>query len=127
MDYGYKKEVNLGLEEAVEKITEELKKQGFGILSTIDMKETLKNKLDVDIDEYKILEACNPPNAYKAIQTEQDVGLMLPCNVIVYKKDNKVFISAILPTVIMGTINNKNLQTIAENIENKLKKAIDGV
>lgn len=127
MDYGYKKEVNLGLEEAVEKITEELKKQGFGILSTIDMKETLKNKLDVDIDEYKILEACNPQNAYKAIQTEQDVGLMLPCNVIVYKKDNRVFISAILPTVIMGTINNKNLQTIAENIENKLKKAIDGV
>ena len=127
MNYGYKKEVNLGLEEAVEKITEELKKQGFGILSTIDMKETLKNKLGVDIDEYKILEACNPPNAYKAIQTEQDVGLMLPCNVIVYKKDNRVFISAILPTVIMGTINNKSLQTIAENIENKLKKAVDGV
>ena len=127
MDYGYKKEVNLEFEKAVEKITEELKKEGFGILSTIDMKETLKNKLDVDIDEYKILEACNPPNAYKAIQTEQDVGLMLPCNVIVYKKDNKVFISAILPTVIMGTINNKNLQTIAENIENKLKKAVDGV
>ena len=127
MDYGYKKEVNLELEEAVEKITEELKKEGFGILSTIDMKETLKNKLDVDIEEYKIMEACNPPNAYKAIQTEQDIGLMLPCNVIVYKKSGRVFVSAILPTVIMGTINNKNLQTIAENIENKLKKAIDGV
>ena len=127
MDYGYKKEVNLELEEAVEKITEELKKEGFGILSTIDMKETLKNKLDVDIEEYKIMEAFNPPNAYKAIQTEQNIGLMLPCNVIVYKKSGGVFVSAILPTVIMGTINNKNLQTIAENIENKLKKAIDGV
>ena len=127
MNYGYKKEVNLEIEEAVKKITEELKREGFGILSTIDMKETLKKKLDVDIEEYKILEACNPPNAYRAIQAEQDIGLMLPCNVIVYKKDNRVFVSAILPTVIMGTTNNRNLQTIAENIENKLKKAVDGV
>jgi len=127
MNYGYKKEVNLGFEGSIKKITEELKKEGFGVLSTIDMKETLKKKLGVDIEEYKILEACNPPNAYKAIQTEQDIGLMLPCNVIVYKKDNRVFISAILPTVIMGTINNKNLQTIAQNIEDKLKKAVDGV
>ncbi len=127
MDYGYKKEVSFGFEEVVKKTTEELRKEGFGILSTIDMKKTLKNKLDVDIEEYKIMEACNPPNAYKAIQTEQDIGLMLPCNVIVYKKSDRVFVSAILPTVIMGTINNKNLQTIAENIENKLKKAIDGV
>ncbi len=127
MNYGYKKEVSFGFEEAVEKITEELKKEGFGILSTIDMKETLKKKLDVDIEEYKIMEACNPPNAYKAIQTEQDIGLMLPCNVIVYKKSGRVFVSAILPTVIMGTINNENLQKIAADIENKLKKAIDNV
>ena len=127
MDYGYKKEVSLEFEKAVEKITEELKKEGFGILSTIDMKKTLKNKLNVDIEEYKIMEACNPPNAYKAIQTEQDIGLMLPCNVILYKKSDRVFVSAILPTVIMGTINNENLQKIAADIENKLKKAINGV
>ena len=127
MDYGYKKKVNLSIDEAVKKVTAELKKEKFGILSVIDMKETLKNKLDVDIEEYKIMEACNPPNAYKAIQAEQDIGLMLPCNVIVYKKGDSVFASAILPTVIMGTINNENLQKIAANIENKLKRAIDNI
>ncbi len=124
MEYGYKKESDLDFHEAIEKTKDELKKQGFGILSTIDMKETLKDKLKVEIGEYSILEACNPPNAYKAIQVEQDIGLMLPCNVIVYKKSGRVFVSAIFPTVIMGVIDNEDLQKIATDIENKLKKAI---
>ncbi|MFQ5474496.1 MAG: DUF302 domain-containing protein [Candidatus Nanoarchaeia archaeon] len=125
--YGYKKEVGTSYEDAVEKTKEELKNEGFGILTEIDVKETLKKKLDVDFDKYAILGACNPPFAYKALQTERDVGLMLPCNVIVYELDGKVFVSAILPMVAMGMIDNEDLREIAEQIEKKLKKVIDHI
>ncbi len=81
--YGFSKVVNLGYNEAIEKVIEELKKEGFGVLTEIDVKETLKKKLDVDFKPYKILGACNPPFAYKALQSEEQIGLMLPCNVIV--------------------------------------------
>ena len=87
-NYGFWKTVNLGFEEAITKVTEELKKEGFGILTEIDVTATFKNKLDVDFKPYKILGACNPPNAYKALQAEEQIGLMLPCNVIVYVDDN---------------------------------------
>jgi uncharacterized protein (DUF302 family) len=86
--YGFSKVVNLSYDKAIEKVTEELKKEGFGVLTEIDVKETLKKKLDVDFKPYKILGACNPPNAYKALQAEEQIGLMLPCNVIVYVNDN---------------------------------------
>lgn len=126
-NYGYNKKVSFSFDQAVEKVKEELKKEGFGVLTEIDIKATLKKKLDVDFDNYIILGACNPPNAYKALQAEIEIGLMLPCNVVVYKKTDDVFISAILPTVAMGMIDNDSLKNIALTIENKLKRVIDNL
>lgn len=125
--YGYKKSLNLSYEHAIERTKEELKKEGFGILTEIDVKETLKKKLDVDFNKYVILGACNPPFAYKSLQAELDIGLLLPCNVIVYEKENKVFVSAIVPTVAMSMIKNDALREIAEQVEEKLKETIDNI
>lgn len=131
--YGYKKKTSIGFNETIEKAREELKKEGFGVLTEIDVKETLKKKLDVDFDNYIILGACNPPFAYKALQSEQDIGLMLPCNVIVYEKrtgkgeEKWVFVSAVLPTKAMEMIDNPELAKIAEEIEAKLVKVIDNI
>jgi uncharacterized protein (DUF302 family) len=125
--YGYKKEVKLGYSEAVGKVKEELKKEGFGVLTEIDVKDTLKKKLNVDFEEYVILGACNPPFAYKALQVMKDVGLMMPCNVVVYSDKGKTFVAATLPTVLLGLVNNDELKGTADEIERKLKKAIDGV
>ena len=126
-NYNYSKKVNLSFEEAITRAKIELQKEDFGILTEIDVKATLKKKLDVDFQDYVILGACNPPNAYKSLQAEIEIGLMLPCNVIVYQKDEHVFVSAVMPTVAMGMINNESLKNIAINIENKLKKAIDSI
>jgi uncharacterized protein (DUF302 family) len=127
MSYGYKKQVDSTYEETVEKTKEELKKEGFGVLTEIDVKATLKKKLDVDYDKYIILGACNPPFAYKALQAEKDIGLLLPCNVIIYKEDSKTFVSAIVPTVAMGMVENEELLKIAGEVEEKLKKVIDNI
>jgi uncharacterized protein (DUF302 family) len=124
-NYGYSKKVNTSFSQTIEKVKEELQKEGFGILTEIDVKATLKKKLDVDFQDYVILGACNPPNAYKSLQAEIEIGLMLPCNVIIYQKNDSVFVSAVMPTIAMGMIDNKSLKEIAINIENKLKKAID--
>ncbi|PIN88002.1 hypothetical protein COV12_00805 [Candidatus Woesearchaeota archaeon CG10_big_fil_rev_8_21_14_0_10_32_24] len=123
--YGYKKEVALTFEDAVAKTKEELAKEKFGILTEIDVKATLKKKLDVNFDNYIILGACNPPFAYKALQAERDIGLLLPCNVIVYEQEGKVFVSAIVPSVAMGMIENDALNDIAVEVEKKLKKIVD--
>jgi len=125
MEYAKKRHTDLEFEEAVDKIKASLKEQGFGILTEIDVKETLKKKLDVDFKKYVTLGACNPPNAYKALQAEKDIGLMLPCNVIVYEDEGNAVIAAIKPTAAMGMIENENLKAIAEQIESKLEKAID--
>lgn len=125
--YGYKREVGMSYEEALEKVREELQKEGFGVLTEIDIKTTLKKKLDVDVDKYSILGACNPPAAHKALQAEQDVGLLLPCNVIVYEKEGKTFVSSIRPTVAMAMVENPELKEIATGIEEQLKKIIDSV
>jgi uncharacterized protein (DUF302 family) len=127
MSYGYKKTIDAAFDEAVEKVRQALKSEGFGVLTEIDVKATLKKKLDVDYDKYIILGACNPPFAYKALQAEKDIGLMLPCNVIVYEQDGKVFVSAILPTVAMNMIENAELKGIAVQVEEKMKKVIDSV
>ncbi|MBR9690681.1 DUF302 domain-containing protein [Candidatus Woesearchaeota archaeon] len=127
MEYGYKKEIDMPYEEAMEKIKEELKKEGFGVLTEIDVKATLKKKLGVDFDKYIILGVCNPPYAYKSLQAEQDIGLLLPCNVIVYEKDKKTYVSAIKPTIAMQMIDNEKLKDIALEIEGRLKKAVDNV
>ena len=127
-NYGFSKIVNLGYDEAIEKVTEELKKEGFGVLTEIDVKETLKKKLDVDFRPYKILGACNPPFAYKALQSEEQIGLMLPCNVIVYVNDkNETVVAAIDPIASMQAVKNESLGEVAETIQGKLKTVISNL
>jgi len=127
MNYGYKREVPLPFGEAVEKVRGELTKEGFGVLTEIDVKASLKEKLGLDYDNYLILGACNPPFALKALQAEKDIGLLMPCNVIVYEDGGKVFVSAILPTVAMGMVGNPSLADIAKTAEGKLKNVVDTI
>ena len=125
--YGYKKQVNLPYDKAVAKVREELGKEGFGVLSEIDVKAVLNKKLNVDFDDYIILGACNPPFAYQAMQVVKDVGLMMPCNVIVFTDKGKTYLESVMPTMLMGLIGNDKLKTTAEQIEGKLKKVVDAV
>lgn len=125
ISYGFKKELNLGFDEAIDDITAALKKEGFGVLTEIDVKATLKKKLNVDFPRYKILGACNPPNAHKALLAEEDIGLMLPCNVVVYEKGEGSVVSVIRPTAAMGMVDNPELKGVAETVEEKLKRAFD--
>lgn len=127
MDYGYRKMVDMPFDQAIEKTKIELSKEGFGILTEINVKETLKKKLDVESENYVILGACNPPFAYEALKAEKEIGLLLPCNVIVYQDQDKVFVSAIVPSVAMGMVDNPNLTGIAGQAEEKLKKVIDNI
>ena len=128
MSYYFSKILQMSFDEAVAKAVEELKKEGFGILTEIDVKETLKKKLNVDFRKYKILGACNPPFAYQALQSEDKVGLMLPCNVIVQETaDGKTEVSAIDPIASMQAIENPKLRTVAEQVQAKLKKVIDNL
>ena len=125
--YGYKKEVNLPYDKAVAKAREELTKEGFGVLTEIDVKATLKKKLNVEFEEYIILGACNPPFAYEALQVTKDVGLMMPCNVVVFVDKGKTYIEAVMPTVLMGLIQDYRLKNTAEQIEGKLRKVVDRI
>ena len=127
MNYGYKKQTNHSFEDAVIKIKEELQNEGFGILTEIDVKDTMKKKLNLNYENYVILGACNPTLANKALGAEKEIGLLLPCNVIVYEEGGEVFVSAILPVVMMGMIGNPTLDEIAETAEAKLKRVIDNV
>ena len=125
--YSIKKEVKISYDGAVLKVREALKNEGFGILTEIDVKATLKKKLNADFDNYLILGACNPPLAHKALQAERDLGLMLPCNIIIYEKEGKTFVAAIRPTIQMQKINNPQLGPIAVHVEEKLKRVIDSI
>jgi len=125
--YGYKRELAAPYEEVVQKTVDELKKEGFGVLTEIDVKATLKKKLDVDFDKYVILGACNPPFAYKSLQEERDIGLLLPCNIIVYEQEDKTYVSTILPTIAMNMVQNEGLGPIAEQVEQKLKNVVDSI
>lgn len=128
MSYTFTKTVDTGFEQAIARVTEELKKEGFGILTEIDFKETLKKKLDVDFREYTILGACNPQFAYQAVQAEPEIGTMLPCNVIVQRTDDgKIKISAIDPVASMMAIENPSLGEMATTVREKLKNVIAGV
>lgn len=128
MSYYFSKTLNLSFDKAIAGVTEELKKEGFGILTEIDVKETLKKKLNVDFRRYKILGACNPPFAYKALQAEDKIGTMLPCNVIVQERsDGKVEVTAIDPLASMQAVANPALREIAAEISSKLKAVIDRV
>ncbi|PIP55684.1 MAG: hypothetical protein CO183_02465 [Candidatus Zambryskibacteria bacterium CG_4_9_14_3_um_filter_42_9] len=127
MNYSIKKQISHTFTDVVAKTKAALVEEGFGILTEIDVKATLKNKLNADWDNYIILGACNPPLAFQALQAEKEIGLLLPCNVIVYEDGGKVFVSAIQPTVAMGQIKNPALTDIAEKVEEKLKKVIDSL
>ena len=126
-DYGYRKSLSGDFIVVVEKAKAALAEQGFGILTEIDVKATMKKKLDKDVDDYLILGACNPKLASKAMDGEQEIGLLLPCNVIVYKKGEEVVVSAIVPSVAMGFVDNKDLKCVAGMAETKLKLAIDSL
>jgi uncharacterized protein (DUF302 family) len=128
MSYYFNKTIDGPMDQAVEKVTEELKKEGFGILTEIDIKATLKKKLDVDFYNYKILGACNPPFAYKALQAEDKIGAMLPCNVIVQERTPGVIeVSAVDPVASMSAVENDDLGEIATEIRARLKKVIESL
>ncbi len=125
MEYYFSKTIAGSFENAIQKVTEALKAEGFGILTEIDIKATLKKKLDVDFYNYKILGACNPPFAYKALLAEDKIGTMLPCNVIVQEKvAGKVEVSAVDPAASMLSIENNDLHDIASEVRAKLQKVI---
>ena len=128
MSYYFNKTVNQNFEEAIEKVTEELQKEGFGILTEIDVKATLKKKLDVDFRNYKILRACNTGYAHKALQSESRIGTMLPCNVIVQENDEgKVEVAAVDPTASMQAVENPGLESIANEVRAKLHNVINNL
>ena len=126
MTYYYSKTKNASFEEAVETVKDELKKEGFGILTEIDVKETLKKKLDVDFRKYRILGACNPPFAHQAFMAEDKIGTMLPCNVVVQELSNGVVeIAAVDPVASMQAVGNSALEGVAKQIQAKLRKVVD--
>jgi uncharacterized protein (DUF302 family) len=127
MQYGFSKTVNLSFEAAIERVTEELKKEGFGVLTTIDVRATLKKKLDVDFPKYVILGACNPPFAHKTLQADPQIGLLLPCNLIVYEKDGKSFVSAFDPMAMMKVVDNDLIKPIAEEMKRRLERVVAAV
>ncbi|MEJ2347148.1 MAG: DUF302 domain-containing protein [Gammaproteobacteria bacterium] len=127
INYGFTKEMDIPYGTVIEQVREALKNEGFGILTEIDVKEKMKEKLGLDMNKYIILGACNPANAYKAILAEENIGLMLPCNVIVYEKGSQTVLSVIRPTVAMQTIENSELQIVAEAVEAQLKKSFDAI
>ncbi len=125
MSYYYTKITDYTFDEAIEKVTEELQKEGFGVLTEIDVKATFKKKIDVDFRPYKILGACNPHFAHQAIQAEEKIGTMLPCNVIVQQLDNgKVEVSAVNPMASMMAVKNDSLGEIATQVSNRLENVI---
>jgi len=127
INYGFTKTLNIPYGKVIERVREALKKEGFGVLTEIDVQDKMKEKLGLDMKKYIILGACNPANAYQAILTEEHIGLMLPCNVIVYEKSGQTVLSFIRPTVAMQMVDNAELQKVSEEVEAKLKIAFDAV
>jgi uncharacterized protein (DUF302 family) len=128
MSYYINKKLEVSFDDAVKRTKEELKKEGFGVLAEIDVKETLKKKLDVDFRKYRILGACNPPLAHQSLQVEDRIGLMLPCNVIVQEADNgQIEVAAIDPVASMHAIENPRLRLIAEQVREKLKTVMNNL
>ncbi len=123
--YAVTKQYEGKFSDAVLDIIDSLNREGFGILTQIDVQETLKRKLNTHYSKYMILGACNPPNAYKALQAEREIGLLLPCNVIVYEEDTRVFISVMKPSVALTLSSNPDVAVIAEDVESKLISALN--
>lgn len=128
MKYYFSKKIKTTFDEAIDHVTEALKKEGFGVLTEIDVKATLKKKLDVDFRNYRILGACNPPFAYQALQAEDKIGTMLPCNVIVQEmEDGVIEVSAIDPVASMQAVDNPELPTVAGEVRDRLKKVVENL
>ncbi|HEU4521526.1 MAG TPA: DUF302 domain-containing protein [Thermoanaerobaculia bacterium] len=123
--YGIRKVVAMPYAEAVQRVTEVLKEQGFGVLSEIDIRAKLKEKLDVDVPNYIILGACNPPLAHKALQAEPEIGLLLPCNVIVYERDGQTIVSAVDPDAMLGIVSNPAVAEVAADAKKRLQAAME--
>jgi uncharacterized protein (DUF302 family) len=127
-EYAFSTVLDTSYEDAIFKVTDALKEEGFGVLTEIDVKSTLKKKLNVDFRKYVILGACNPPYAYRTLKTDLDVGLLLPCNVIVYETDDKkAYVSALNPVSALEVIKSEELRKIAEEVSEKLKRVIEKV
>jgi uncharacterized protein (DUF302 family) len=124
MNYGFSRTVPLSYEHAIERVTEELKKEGFGVLTTIDVKDTLKKKLNVDFPKYVILGACNPPFAHKSLQADDQMGLLLPCNVVVQEKEGQTSVSVFDPMVMLKVMDNDTMRPIAEEVQQRLKRVL---
>lgn len=126
MTYHFSKTLTLTYDAAIDKVTEGLKQEGFGILTEIDVQATLKKKLNADFKKYKILGACNPAMAYEALKAEDKIGTMLPCNVIVQEReDGKIEVSAVDPVASMSAVHNSQLNHIASQVQAKLKAVIE--
>jgi uncharacterized protein (DUF302 family) len=127
-DFGIRKTLDLGFDEALARVPDALKAEGFGVLTEIDVQATLKKKLDADFRRYRILGACNPPFAYRALQHSLDVGLLLPCNVIVYETDDrKTVVSAVDPMQTMAAQGDEALRPVADEVRRKLQRVIDSL
>jgi uncharacterized protein (DUF302 family) len=127
LEYGYVSAVDLPFEAAVERLEAGLKKEGFGVLCTIDIQAKLKEKLGVDFPRYVILGACNPPLAHKALQEEINLGLLLPCNAVVYERDGQVFVGAVDAPKMLSVVGNPAMREMAEDVNQKLQRAVDSV
>jgi len=128
MSYYFNKIVDMTFDEAIDKATEELKKEGFGVLTEIDVAGTLKKKINVDFRKYRILGACNPSCAHKALLAEDKIGTMLPCNIIVQEcQDGKIEVAAINPVASMQAVQNESLGEIAAKVQSKLKQVIENI
>jgi uncharacterized protein (DUF302 family) len=127
MTYGFSKSVNMPFDAAVKRVTDELAKEGFGVLTTIDVKETLKKKLNIDFKQYKILGACNPAFAHKALQAEEEIGLLLPCNIVVYEKNGQSVVAAFDPMSMTRVMDNAAIEPIATEVKERLERVIAAI
>ena len=127
INYGFVKELETPFDEAVAAVTEALKKEGFGVLTTMDLRARFKENLNVDFGKYVILGACNSSSAFGALKAEENIGLLLPCNVIVYDKGGRTAVGIIKPTVAMGMVDNPDLKPLALEVEAKLKNVFDSL
>jgi uncharacterized protein (DUF302 family) len=127
MNYGFSKTVSMPYEQVIDKVTTELQKEGFGVLTSIDVRDTFKKKIDVDFKKYVILGACNPNLAYKALQAEEELGLLLPCNILVYEKEQETVVSIFDPTIMTKIIDNDSLMPVAVEVKGRMEKVLKAV
>lgn len=127
MKYAISKTTDLSFDKAIERATVELNKEGFGVLTTIDVQETMKKKLHVDFENYTILGACNPPFAHQALQAEREIGLLLPCNLIVYEKEGKTNVAAFDPMSMTAVAENPAILPVAQEVKRRLERVINAL